>query len=179
MWCGWRCRLWLPCWAERSRCTPTAWTKRCGCPPRRLCAWLCAPSRSSLTNSGVADTIDPLAGSYLLEHLTDEIERLAEAYIQKIDELGGALAAIEQGYIQNEIQQAAYAFQQAVERGEEVVVGVNAFQVEEQVELERLKVDPAVEQGQRQRLAELRSARDASRAGELLGRLESAARGIG
>ena len=126
--------------------------------------------------SGVADTIDPLAGSYLIEHLTDEIEHLAEAYIQKIDQLGGALAAIQQGYIQNEIQQAAYAFQQAVERGEEVVVGVNAFQVEEQVELERLKVDPAVEQRQRQRLAELRDRRDASRAGELLGRLESAAR---
>jgi methylmalonyl-CoA mutase N-terminal domain/subunit len=127
--------------------------------------------------SGAADTIDPLAGSYLLEHLTDEIEHLAEAYIQKIDLLGGALAAIQQGYIQNEIQQAAYAFQKAVERGEEVVVGVNAFQVEEQVELERLKVDPSVELGQRQRLAELRDRRDASRAGELLGRLESAALG--
>ncbi len=127
--------------------------------------------------SGAADTIDPLAGSYLVEHLTGEIERLAEAYIQKIDQLGGALAAIQQGYIQNEIQQAAYAFQKAVERGEEVVVGVNAFQVEEQVELERLKVDPAVELGQRRRLAELRDRRDASRAGELLGRLESAALG--
>ena len=127
--------------------------------------------------SGAADTIDPLAGSYLVEHLTGEIERLAQAYIQKIDQLGGALAAIQQGYIQNEIQQAAYAFQQAVERGEEVVVGVNAFQVAEQVELERLTVDPAVELMQRQRLVELRDRRDASRAGELLGRLESAALG--
>jgi len=127
--------------------------------------------------SGVADTIDPRAGSYLVEHLTGEIERLAEAYIQNIDQLGGALAAIQQGYIQNEIQQAAYAFQQAVERGEEVVVGVNAFQVEEQVELERLTVDPAVERMQRQHLVELRDRRDASRAGELLGHLESAALG--
>ena len=72
--------------------------------------------------------------------------------------MGGALAAIEQGYIQDEIQNAAYSFQQAVERGEEIVVGVNAFQVDEKIELERLKVDPAIELAQRQRLAELRAA---------------------
>jgi methylmalonyl-CoA mutase N-terminal domain/subunit len=126
--------------------------------------------------SGVADTIDPLAGSYVLEYLTGEIERQAMSYIEKIDRMGGALAAIQQGYIQNEIQQAAYAFQQAIERGEEIVVGVNAFQVEEQIELERLKVDPAVELGQRQRLAELRLRRDAAHASELLARLEGAAR---
>ncbi|HEX7975047.1 MAG TPA: methylmalonyl-CoA mutase family protein [Anaerolineales bacterium] len=127
--------------------------------------------------SGVADSIDPLAGSYLIEHLTDEIERCAGEYIRRIDELGGALAAIEQGYIQGEIQNAAYEFQQALERGEEVVVGVNAFQVDEQIELERLKVDPAIEQGQRARLAALRQRRDASRASELLAHLETAARG--
>lgn len=127
--------------------------------------------------SGVADSIDPLAGSYLVEHLTDEIERHAEAYIQRIDQMGGALRAIEQGYIQDEIHYAAYQFQQAMERGEEIVVGTNAFQVQEQVELERLKVDPAIEQNQRQRLEELRARRDAGRASELLSQLESAARG--
>jgi methylmalonyl-CoA mutase N-terminal domain/subunit len=127
--------------------------------------------------SGVADTIDPLAGSYVIEYLTDEIERRAEEYIQRIDDMGGALAAIEQGYIQDEIQNAAYDFQQALERNEETVVGVNAFQVDEQVELERLKVDPAIEQDQRHRLSELRARRDARRAAELLAQLENAARG--
>jgi methylmalonyl-CoA mutase N-terminal domain/subunit len=127
--------------------------------------------------SGVADTIDPLAGSYLVEHLTDELERLATAYIERIDQMGGSLAAIEQGYIQAEIQNAAYEFQQAVERKESVVVGVNAFQVEESIELERLKVDPAIELAQRARLAALRQRRDAARASELLSQLESAAHG--
>jgi methylmalonyl-CoA mutase N-terminal domain/subunit len=127
--------------------------------------------------SGAADTIDPLAGSYMVEYLTDEIERRAGEYIQRIDDMGGALAAIEQGYVQDEIQNAAYAFQQALERNEETVVGVNAFQVDEQVELERLKVDPSIEQNQRARLSALRAARDAARAGELLAQLEAAARG--
>ncbi len=127
--------------------------------------------------SGVADTIDPLAGSYLIEHLTDEIEQRAQAYMEKIDNLGGAMMAIERGYIQGEIQDAAYRFQRAVESKDEIVVGVNAFHVEGKLELERLKVDPAIEQDQRQRLAALREARDAGRANELMGRLEGAARG--
>ena len=101
----------------------------------------------------------------------------ASEYIQKIDDMGGALAAIEAGYIQDEIQDAAYRFQQAVERKEEIVVGVNSFQVEEQIELERLKVDPSIELNQRARLAALRAQRDAGRASELLARLETAARG--
>ncbi len=128
--------------------------------------------------SGVADTIDPLAGSYLIEHLTDEIERRAEAYIHKIDDLGGALAAIEQGYVQGEIADAAYHYQQAVERGEQVVVGVNRFTIEEETaDLERLVVDPAIEAGQRERLAQLRARRDNERVSALLARVESAARG--
>ncbi len=126
--------------------------------------------------SGVADSIDPLAGSYLLEHLTDEIERQAEAYIIKIDEMGGALAAIERGYQQSEIQEAAYRYQKAVEAKEQIIVGVNQFQVEETVDLEQLKVDPAIEANQRARLAALRQRRDSARAGSLLSRLESAAR---
>lgn len=125
--------------------------------------------------SGAADLIDPLAGSYAVEYLTDEIERGALDYIQKIDQMGGALAAIERGYIQDEIQNAAYHFQQSMERGEEVVVGVNSFQVEEKIELERLRVDPTIEQGQRKRLADLRQKRNASRVQELLTHLEKAA----
>jgi methylmalonyl-CoA mutase N-terminal domain/subunit len=126
--------------------------------------------------SGVADSIDPLAGSYVVEYLTDEIERCALDYIQRIDGMGGALNAIEQGYIQAEIQDAAYQFQQAVESKEEIVVGVNAFLIDEQIELERLKVDPSIEQEQKQRLAELRQRRDADRAIELLGHLDQAVR---
>lgn len=127
--------------------------------------------------SGVADAIDPLAGSYLIEYLTDEIERQAEAYIQKIDELGGALVAIDQGYVQREIQDAAYKFQQSVESGDQVVVGVNAFQVNEHVDLEQLTVDPAIEAAQCTRLAELRATRDAQLVSTLISRLDNAARG--
>ncbi len=125
--------------------------------------------------SGVADSIDPLAGAYLIEHLTDEIENRASDYLHKIDAMGGALPAIEHGYIQGEIQSAAYEAQMAVERGDEVVVGVNAFQVQESVDLERLKVDPAIEAQQKARLAELRARRDAETVSALMARLESAA----
>ena len=127
--------------------------------------------------SGVADTIDPLAGSYLVEYLTDEIERRAYDYIQKIDSMGGALKAIELGYVQGEIQDAAFNFQRSLEQKNEIVVGVNAYQVEDHVELERLKLDPAIEQSQRARLTALRERRDTSKVQELIGRLDSAARG--
>jgi methylmalonyl-CoA mutase N-terminal domain/subunit len=125
----------------------------------------------------VADSVDPLAGAYLIEYLTDEIERRAQEYIDKIDSMGGALAAIEQGYIQREIQEAAYRYQQSIERGEQVVVGLNAFKVDEKITLERLEVDPVIEQAQRERLQELRKNRNAARVSELLARLENAARG--
>mgnify|MGYP000922300808 FL=1 len=126
--------------------------------------------------SGVADTVDPLAGSYVVEYLTDEIERQAGEYIQKIDDIGGALAAIERGYMQSEIQNAAYEYQRAVERKEQVVVGVNQFQTNEELNLERLAVDPTIEQNQRGRLAELRAGRDAAKVSELLTRLEAASK---
>jgi methylmalonyl-CoA mutase, N-terminal domain len=127
--------------------------------------------------SGVADSIDPLAGSYLVEHLTDEIEKGAQDYIAKIDEMGGALTAIERGYMQNEIQNAAYAAQQAVEKKEDIVVGVNAFEVKEERSLERMKVDPAIELAQREKLKKLRESRDQRVVGQLLAKLESAASG--
>jgi len=127
--------------------------------------------------SGVSDSIDPLAGSYLIEHLTDEIESGVMAYIEKIDDLGGALAAIEQGYIQREIQDAAYRTQREIERSESIVVGVNKYETEEELSMDRLKLDPAIENAQREHLAQVRKRRDAGRAVELLDRLESTAKG--
>lgn len=127
--------------------------------------------------SGVADSIDPLAGSYLIEHLTDEIEKQASEYIARIDEMGGALQSIERGYMQNEIQNAAYAAQQAIEKKEQVVVGVNQFQVKEEMTLERLKVDPSIELGQKAKLKQLRESRNRESVERLLARLVDAAKG--
>src|SRR5271157_2920449 len=117
--------------------------------------------------SGVADSVDPLAGSYLIEYLTDEIEQGATEYIFKIDEMGGALNAIERGYMQNEIQDAAYEAQQAIEKKEQIVVGVNQFQSEEKITLEKLRIDPAIEKAAHERLASFRSKRDPSKIAEL------------
>lgn len=127
--------------------------------------------------SKAGDTVDPLGGAYAIEYLTHEIEDRAKEYIEEIDKRGGALAAIEQGYIQGEIQNAAYLFQQALESGEEIVVGVNAFQVDEKPQLEQLKVNPALEANQRERLSKLRTDRDGTRVTELLNQLEDAAGG--
>jgi methylmalonyl-CoA mutase N-terminal domain/subunit len=127
--------------------------------------------------SGVADSVDPLAGSYLIEYLTDEIENLASDYITKIDDMGGALQAIEKGYMQNEIQDAAYIAQQAVESKEQIVVGVNQFTTNEEITLERLKVDPVIELGQRAKLRELRESRDQGVVDQLLEKLTGAAVG--
>jgi len=126
--------------------------------------------------SGVADSVDPLAGSYLIEYLTDEIEQGATEYIFKIDEMGGALNAIERGYMQNEIQNAAYEAQQAIEKKEQIVVGVNQFQSEEKITLEKLRIDPAIEKAAHERLASFRSKRDPSKIAELRTRLENAAK---
>jgi methylmalonyl-CoA mutase N-terminal domain/subunit len=126
--------------------------------------------------SGVADTIDPLAGSYLIEYLTDQIEQRAMDYIHKIDDLGGALKAIDQGYVQGEIQEAAYQTQRAIENNEQLVVGVNAFQSDEKINLERLKVNLALEQSQRLRLQKLRQQRDTVTVEHLLTKLEGATR---
>lgn len=131
------------------------------------------------SESGVADSVDPLGGAYLVEQLTDEIERQAQEYIQKIDQMGGALKAIENGYQQREIQESAYRYQKAVETKEQLIVGVNAYQNEEKLEMERLKVDAAIEAGQRLRLQKLRQERDGQKVSELLGQLESEAHGSG
>jgi methylmalonyl-CoA mutase N-terminal domain/subunit len=126
--------------------------------------------------SGVANTVDPLAGSYVVEYLTGEIERRAREYIERIDAMGGALAAIEQGYVQQEIADAAYRYQRKVEMGDSIVVGVNEYRVdEERVEMKRLVVDPAIEERQRARLTALRARRDGARASAALARIERAA----
>jgi methylmalonyl-CoA mutase N-terminal domain/subunit len=127
--------------------------------------------------SGVADVIDPLAGSYAIEYLTDQIESAASQYISKIDSLGGSLKAIEIGYMQSEIQEAAYEFQIKMEKGEEVIVGVNQFISNEEITLEALKINPQIENEQHKNLATLRANRDNDKVAELLSHVERAARG--
>jgi methylmalonyl-CoA mutase, N-terminal domain len=127
--------------------------------------------------SGVADSVDPLAGSYLIEYLTDQIEKGAEEYISQIDSMGGAMQAIEKGFMQNEIQNAAFTAQKAIERKEEIVVGVNQFVSDEVQTLERLKVDPIIEVEARERLKKLREGRNKERVDELLIQLKDAALG--
>jgi methylmalonyl-CoA mutase N-terminal domain/subunit len=127
--------------------------------------------------SGVADTVDPLGGSYAVEALTEAIYSDAHEYIARIDGMGGALKAIENGFMTREIQDAAYSYQQAVESGDQVVVGMNQFTTDTAQQMDLLRVDPAIEQQQRDRLAALRAERDNGKVNELLGRLETAARG--
>ncbi|HEX6718394.1 MAG TPA: methylmalonyl-CoA mutase family protein [Pyrinomonadaceae bacterium] len=126
--------------------------------------------------SGVADTADPLAGSYAIEHLTDEVEELAFEYLKKIEAMGGMLRAIEKGYVQREIQDAAYRYQKAIETQEQVVVGVNRFQLEEEPPVNVLRIDPALEQAQVERIRALRERRDAASTTAALEKLEQAAK---
>jgi len=127
--------------------------------------------------TGVADTVDPLGGSYFVEALTDRIEEEAWAYIRKIDELGGAVAAIEQGFPQREIRKAAYETQRKIESGELVVVGVNKFRIENEKQPELLRVDPAIAEKQKAKLERLRQTRDNALATKRLEALRKAARG--
>jgi methylmalonyl-CoA mutase N-terminal domain/subunit len=127
--------------------------------------------------SGVADTIDPFAGSYHVEYLTDEIERRAEEYIATIDKLGGAVAAIENGFQQREIQQAAYKYQQGVESGEDIVIGVNRFEVAAEEPTDILRIDPALEKRQVDKLTKLKSSRDNDAVKKALKRISEIAAG--
>jgi methylmalonyl-CoA mutase N-terminal domain/subunit len=126
--------------------------------------------------SGVADTVDPLGGSYYIEWLTTQIEEQAADYIARIDELGGALRAVEEGFIQREIQDAAYRTQRSIERGDQVVVGVNRFQTDESANGDLLRVDESVRSEQMAALAEIRTARDSQRVAAALARIDAAAR---
>jgi methylmalonyl-CoA mutase N-terminal domain/subunit len=129
--------------------------------------------------SGAADTADPLGGSYYIEALTDEIEKRAREYIAKIDQLGGSVAAIERGYIQQEIQESAYRYQKEIEAGDRVMVGVNMFQTKEPPPKGLLKVDPRVQEMQLKRLAQLRASRDRQRVETSLAGLKKVAEGDG
>jgi methylmalonyl-CoA mutase N-terminal domain/subunit len=127
--------------------------------------------------TGIADVADPLGGSYVIEYLTDEVARRARDLIREVDELGGSVAAIESGFMQDRIEEAAYDFQRAVDRGEKVIVGVNKYREDEVEELEILEPRPELEEEQRKRLAQVRAERDNDAVRAALRRLEEAARG--
>jgi methylmalonyl-CoA mutase N-terminal domain/subunit len=127
--------------------------------------------------TGVADTVDPLAGSYYVESLTDEIEKRARELIEKIDAMGGAVRAIEQGYVQKEIQNSSFAYQRAVEDKGVVIVGVNEFSVKETSKPDLLKVDAAIEKRQAERLSSFKTSRDVCVVTRSLDGLKNAARG--
>jgi methylmalonyl-CoA mutase N-terminal domain/subunit len=127
--------------------------------------------------TGVVNTLDPLAGSYFIEALTNRMEEEAMKYINKIDELGGIIRAIEMGYPQQEIANAAYAYQKQLERGEKIVVGVNKYQMEEKKAIEYLKIDPEVERRQIARLQETKRTRNNIRVQACLADLRKAAQG--
>jgi methylmalonyl-CoA mutase N-terminal domain/subunit len=126
--------------------------------------------------SGVTNTVDPLAGSYAIEKLTSEIEEGAREYLGKIDAMGGMLRAVANGYVQREIQQAAYEYQKSIESAERVVVGVNRYQSERAAPLATLRIDPELERAQVERVRNLRARRDAARANAALRHVEETAR---
>ena len=126
--------------------------------------------------SGVADTIDPIGGSYFVEQLTDQIEKDAMKYIEEIDKMGGALKAIEQGYIQREIATSAYDYQKAVDSGEQVVVGVNQFKTDDKHETEITEIGMEVEEKQKEKLKKLKQERDNHKVSELLNEVRNVAK---
>jgi len=125
--------------------------------------------------SGIADTVDPIGGSYYIEWLTNQIEDGALKYIKKIDEMGGALEAIRQGYIQREIMRAAYDYQRAVDSGEQIIVGANKFTTEEEHTPRLLEVDETVEKRQIERLRKLKQERDNKKVSEVLNKVREVA----
>ena len=126
--------------------------------------------------SGVPDTVDPLAGSYYIEQLTDAVEREARELIDQVDEFGGVVACIENGFIAGRIENSAYQYQREIESGARIIVGVNEFQVDEDVSVPVLRIDPVVEDKQVAGLATIKTERDQDRAGQCLADLEAAAR---
>jgi methylmalonyl-CoA mutase N-terminal domain/subunit len=126
--------------------------------------------------SGVADTVDPLGGSYFIESLTDELERRATAYIESIDRMGGAVTAIEQGFMQREIQNAAYRYQQEIERKDRVIVGMNSFTLEHEPLPDILHINPELEERQKAKVARVRAERDQAAAASALAKVETSAR---
>jgi methylmalonyl-CoA mutase, N-terminal domain len=127
--------------------------------------------------SGVTDTVDPLGGSYFIENLTDQLEAYVFDYIRKIDDMGGAVSAVEQGYMQREIHQAAYETQKKIESGEEVVVGMNQYKLEDEPKPELHRIDPELQRKQIEKLETLRTTRDQHRVSARLEELRSGAKG--
>ncbi len=125
--------------------------------------------------SGVVDTVDPLAGSYYVEYLTNEIEEKAAKYIERIDSMGGAVAATEKGFMQREITESAYRHQREVETKKRIVVGVNEFVTEEKSPIKTLKIDPKVEKKLVERLQQIKRQRNKAKVNEALGKLRAAA----
>jgi methylmalonyl-CoA mutase N-terminal domain/subunit len=125
--------------------------------------------------SGVVDTVDPLAGSYFVESLTDEVEAKAWELIAKIDAMGGSVTAIEQGFIQDEIARSAYDYQRQIENKEKIIVGVNKFQVDEKNDTPLLKIDDSIRKVQSDKLAALRAKRDAAKAQSCIDAISKAA----
>ncbi|MDF2522329.1 MAG: methylmalonyl-CoA mutase, partial [Clostridia bacterium] len=125
--------------------------------------------------SGVAETVDPLAGSYYVEAMTNDIEAKAMEYIKKIDDMGGASKAIERGFIQQEIQDSAFKYQMEIEAGDRIIVGMNKFQIKEDAPKGLLRVDPVVGELQRKKLETLRAERDNNKVNAALEALRKAA----
>ena len=154
-----------------------AWDEALGLPAERAAVLALRTQQVLAHETGVADTIDPLAGSYYVESLTGEIERRARAYIERIDEMGGAVRAIERGFQQREIHEAAYAWQKRVESSDATVVGVNRFAEQEDESPDVLKVDEAAQHEAAERLRKFRAARDEPAATKALDALEETAHG--
>jgi methylmalonyl-CoA mutase N-terminal domain/subunit len=127
--------------------------------------------------SGAPDSVDPLAGSYMVEALTNEVEEKAWEYIEKIDAMGGSVSAIEQGFMQDEIAGSSYAYQNAIQNGTKIIVGVNKFQVEEKPLENLLTIDDNIRIQQIEKLKKLRAERDNKKVEELLKKVETAAKG--
>src|ERR1019366_5625245 len=146
-------------------------------PPTEGAALLALRTQQILAHeTGVTNTVDPAGGSYVIEKLTDEIESRAKDYIGKIDALGGMLRAIETGYVQGEIQKAAYECQRAIERGEQIVVGVNQFVAGKEAPIPILRIDPELERAQIGRVRALRARRNSAQAAAAVDAVESRAR---
>jgi methylmalonyl-CoA mutase N-terminal domain/subunit len=145
--------------------------------PTEAAALLALRTQQIIANeTGVVNTVDPVGGSYAIEKLTGEIETRAKEYISRIDALGGMLRAIETGYVQGEIQRAAYEYQRAIERGEQIVVGVNQFVAETETHIPTMRLDPEIERAQIERVRALRPRRDSSRAHAAVAEVERRAR---
>lgn len=127
--------------------------------------------------SGIADTADPLAGSYYVENLTKEVEEKSWELIQQIDQMGGSVAAIETGYMQNKIAESAYAYQKAIESNEKIIVGVNQFRNDSEIDIPILKINESIRQEQIQKLKDLKNNRDAQKVADCLNAIKNAAKG--